>query len=83
MSVKLAGLTGFHKRGDPYPEIDFSELSGMNLSWVSPAVCLTNDQIRETLEKQYAKNSKLTRGEYIYYLIYKEDECQLNLNGND
>lgn len=73
MSIKLEGLTGYHNKGDPYPEIDFSELEGINLSWVSPAVCLSNEAIKDCLEKQYARNSKLTRGEYIYYLIYKEE----------
>lgn len=82
--IKLAGLVGYHNKGEPYPQIDFSELKGLDLSWVRPSVCLTNEQIQETLEKQYSKNPKLTRGEYFYYLIHKEDKCQTSdSNGKD
>ena len=70
--MKLRNKAGYHNKGDPYPEHDFSELDGLDLSWKSAAACTSNKEIENYLQEQYARNSRLTNCVYFYYTIYKD-----------
>ena len=71
--IKLQNNVGRHKKGEPYPEHDFSELDGLDLSWASPAACISNKHVASYLESQYNRNPKLTEGVYFYYTIFVEN----------
>lgn len=71
--MKLQNNIGYHKKGEPYPEHDFSQLEGIDLSWISPAVCVSNKHVASYLEAQYNRTSKLTEGVYFYYTIFVEN----------
>jgi len=70
---KLRNNVGYHNRGEPYPEHDFSELEGLNLSWASSQACLNNGDVARILEAQYNKDPKRTVGQYFYYTLFKEE----------
>jgi hypothetical protein len=76
--MKLRNNVGYHNKGEPYPQHDFSELEGIDLSWISPAACVSNNHIANYLESQYARNGKLTRGQYFYYTVLNEEEETMN-----
>lgn len=71
--MKLQNNVGHHKKGDPYPEHDFSALDGLDLSWVSPAACISNKHVANYLQNEYNRNSKLTSTVYFYYTVYNEE----------
>jgi len=70
---KLYTNVGYHNRGESYPEHDFSELDGLNLSWISSAACVSNDDIVRNLESQYNRDPKKKVGQYFYYTLYREE----------
>ena len=76
--MKLQNNVGSHKKGEPYPEHDFSQLEGVDLSWISPAACVSNNHIANYLETQYSRNVKLTKGQYFYYTVLREQEVTMN-----
>ena len=71
--LKLRNNVGSHIKGEPFPEHDFSELNDLDLSWVSPQVCLNNSDVAKILEAQYNKDPKKTVGQYFYYTLFKEE----------
>lgn len=77
--IKLQNNVGHHKKGDPYPQHDFSSLDGLDLSWISPAACISNKHVASYLEAQYNRNYKLTEGVYFYYTIFVEKNTGVEL----
>lgn len=71
--IKLQNNVGYHIKGEPYPQHDFSELEGLDLSWASPAACISNNHIANYLESQYSRNTKLIKGQYFYYTVLHEE----------
>ena len=75
--MKFETQVGTHTKGQPYPTHDFSYLEGIDMSWVAPYVCCSNEKIAQFLEMQYNRSSKFTKCDYVYYVIHQptEESC--------
>lgn len=68
----LALRAATHKRGTPYPEMEFDPVAAEYGKRYSSYPCYSNEDIKKTLDEQYQKNAKITEATYFWYEIYKE-----------
>ena len=61
-----------HKRGTPYPEIEFDQEAAKYGRVYTPYACFCNEDIKIKLDEQYNKNPKATEATFFWYEMFKE-----------
>ena len=61
-----------HKKGTPYPEINFDSEAEKYGRMYSSFVCYSNEDIKNKLEEHYTKHPKAVDCTYFWYEMYKE-----------
>ncbi len=61
-----------HKKGTPYPEINFDNEAEKYGRMYSSFVCYSNEDIKNKLEEHYTKHPKAVDCTYFWYEMYKE-----------
>jgi hypothetical protein len=68
----LALRAATHKRGTPYPEMEFDKEAEKYGRKLSSFPCYSNDDIKMRLDEHYNRNPKSNEATYFWYEIYKE-----------
>lgn len=68
----LALRAATHKRGTPYPEMEFDQEALKYGRKYSTYVCTCNEDIKMRLDEHYNRHPKATEASYFWYEIYKE-----------
>jgi len=61
-----------HKKGTPYPEMNFDSEAEKYGRMYTSFVCYSNEDIKTKLEEHYTKHPKAVDCAYFWYEIYKE-----------
>lgn len=61
-----------HKKGTPYPEMDFDKEVEKWGRMHSSFVCYSNEDIKAKLDEHYTKHPKANDCTYFWYEMYKE-----------
>ena len=65
---------GVHRRGERYPEHDFSYIQKHNIRNPKNVVACSNLDVREQIDRAYEKNPGASEAHYFYYV---EDKTPL------
>ncbi len=67
--VRFSINQGFHKKGDPYPQINFSEIERHKLTSKTNAIACSNQQVTEQIERQFVSNPNSIYATYYYFSV--------------
>ena len=61
-----------HKRGTPYPQMEFDAEASRYGRVYSNSSCASNEDIKQRLDEHYQKYPKATECTYFWYEMFKE-----------
>lgn len=61
-----------HKRGTPYPELEFDEEASKYGRTLSTYPCFSNADIKSKLDEHYGRYPKSDECTYFWYELFKE-----------
>lgn len=67
--VRFSINQALHKRGDQYPQINFSAIEMHKITSKTNAIACSNQQIAEQIEAQFASNPDSVYATYYYFSV--------------
>jgi len=68
----LALRAATHKKGTPYPQMEFDGVAEKYGRMYSSYVCYSNEDIQQKLDEHYGKHPKAIECTYFWYELFKE-----------
>lgn len=72
-------LSGMHKRGDAYPEIDFSEVQAHGIANKAKYIACSNEEIKQQIDERLAQSPSENEVPYFFYKVFHNDSSGNNL----
>jgi hypothetical protein len=61
-----------HKRGTPYPEMEFDQEAAKYGRMYTSYACFCNEDIKARLDEHYNRHPKATEAPFFWYEMFKE-----------
>jgi hypothetical protein len=61
-----------HKRGTPYPEMEFDQEAAKHGKLYTTYACSTNSDIKARLDEHYNRHPKATEAAFFWYEMFKD-----------
>lgn len=71
-------LSGLYKRGEPYPDIDFSEVQAQGITNKEKYIACNNEELRQQIEQRLNENPSVNEVPYFFYKVLDSES-----SGND
>lgn len=71
-------LSGLYKRGDAYPDIDFSEVQAQGITNKAKYIACSNEEIKQQIDERLAQSPSENEVPYFFYKVLHNDS-----SGND
>lgn len=68
----LALRAAVHKKGTPYPQMEFDGAAEKYGRMYTNYVCYSNEDIKQKLDEHYSKHPKAAECTYFWYELFKE-----------
>ena len=68
-NLQVLLLTGIYKCGEPYPEIDFSEVQSHGITNKAKHIACSNEEIKQQIDERLAQNPSENEVPYFFYKV--------------